>query len=90
MILCEANNTNLAEILATLIWVRTSSKAPLVVLMNAAHAEQMLLALAAGADAVLTPPMKQALVVAHCRALLRRWQNAGHQQSIVAAVTALQ
>ncbi len=90
MILYEADNTDMAEIRATLTWVRTSSKAPLVVLMNVAHAEQMLMALAAGADAVLTPPMKPALVVAHCRALLRRWQHGGHPQSIVAAVTASQ
>ena len=90
MILYEADNTDMAEIRATLTWVRTSSKAPLVVLMNVAHAEQMLIALAAGADAVLTPPMKQTIAVAHCRALLRRWRCAGHKQPMVATVTASQ
>jgi|GEM_PF-963664 len=90
MILYEADNTHLAELQATLTWVRTSSKAPLVVLMNAAHTEQTLLALVAGADAVITPPMKPAIVVAHCRALLRRWRQTGHKPPMLAAVTAAQ
>ena len=90
MILYEADNTHLTELQATLAWMRASSKAPLVVLTDISRAEQTLLALAAGADAVITPPMKPAIIVAYCRALLRRWQHTGHTLPTLAAVTSPQ
>jgi hypothetical protein len=76
LILYEAGSRYAVELQATLNWVRTSSRAPLVVLAGGASAEEALLALVAGADAVITPAIRQEIAVAHCHALLRRWRRA--------------
>jgi DNA-binding response OmpR family regulator len=55
-------------------WIRTSSLAPVVVLTNRLQSEQTIDALTAGADAVISLEMAPDAIVAHCRALMRRWR----------------
>lgn len=74
LILYETDDAQAMEVQATLTWLRMSSRAPLVVLARATSAEYALLALIAGADAVITPAIRLEIVVAQCHALLRRWR----------------
>jgi DNA-binding NarL/FixJ family response regulator len=56
-------------------WIRISSLAPVVVLTHAVHTDRTIDAIASGADAVIPLSVAQDVIVAHCRALMRRWRS---------------
>ncbi len=56
-------------------WIRVGSLAPVVVLVTDDPAEQAFDAIAAGADAVISLHLSSSVIVAHCKALMRRWRS---------------
>ncbi len=76
LILYEAMGIAPAEVQTALCQIRMHSKAPLVALTASARAELTVLALNAGADAVIPLTERQEIITAHCFALIRRWQHA--------------
>jgi DNA-binding response OmpR family regulator len=54
--------------------IRSSSLAPVVVLINKQHPDHTVDAIASGADAVISLELAHDAIVAHCRALMRRWR----------------
>jgi DNA-binding response OmpR family regulator len=55
-------------------WIRAGSLAPIVVLINKAQPDHTVDAIMAGADAVISLEQTSDAIVAHCRALVRRWR----------------
>lgn len=74
LILVEAFGPVTDEQQATLDQIRQSSRAPMVMLTTGERAERTIEGLLAGADAVISLTTALEVMVAHCRALLRRWQ----------------
>lgn len=56
-------------------WIRTGSLAPVVVLTGDKHTDDMVDTIAAGADAVISLQTASDAILAHCRALMRRWSS---------------
>ena len=65
-----------ADTLAAVESIRMGSQAPLVMLMSSYARAEMIDALQAGADAVWALGMPREMLLARCRALLRRWKPA--------------
>jgi DNA-binding response OmpR family regulator len=55
-------------------WIRISSLAPVVVLTHAVQTDRTIDAIASGADAVIPLNFAHDVIIAHCRALMRRWR----------------
>jgi DNA-binding response OmpR family regulator len=55
-------------------WIRSSSLAPVVILTNKQQVEHTVDVISLGADAVISLEQSQDAIVAHCRALMRRWR----------------
>ena len=62
-----------ADIRSALTQIRVGSRAPLVLLTVNYSGESKLNALRAGADAIFPISVPSIVILAHCRALLRRW-----------------
>ena len=75
LILVEAFGTVDNERQAMLNQIRAGSRAPVVMLTSGERAERTIEGLLAGADAVISLSTALDVMVAHCRALLRRWQT---------------
>jgi DNA-binding response OmpR family regulator len=76
LILYEAVGIASGEMQTALHQLRMHSKAPLVAFTSVVQSELTLLALRAGADAVIPLTQRQDIITAHCLALIRRWQQA--------------
>jgi DNA-binding response OmpR family regulator len=74
LILVEAIGLVNEEQQARLSQIRRGSKAPVVVFTQNERPERTIEGLLAGADAVISLTTALDVMVAHCRALLRRWQ----------------
>lgn len=75
LILFEAFGPMSPEQNATLISIRTTSTAPLVLLIGSARPDRTINGILAGADAVMPFNTATDVFVAHCRALVRRWRS---------------
>lgn len=59
----------------TLDAIRTECYAPVVMLTNVEWEERTISGINAGADAVIPLTMATEVILAHCRALVRRWRS---------------
>ncbi len=73
LILLESFGQVDANTLAAVSSIRMGSRAPLVMLMSSYARTEMIDALQAGVDAVWALGMPREMLLARCRALLRRW-----------------
>lgn len=71
----RCNRRELARIIAH---IRRACAAPIIVLARCAVAELTVVALRAGADTVIPLNTTDEVIVARCRALLRRWHATSH------------
>jgi DNA-binding response OmpR family regulator len=73
LIVFNAGNLQSDHICSILLKIRAASLAPLIVLTNEPAEEQVVAVLQTGADAVLSLDVPAEVMVAHCKALLRRY-----------------
>lgn len=73
LILLEAFDRFDGMIETVLADIRLESRVPLVILTNDYSTDQLITALAAGADAIWDINAPQEILLARCKALLRRW-----------------
>jgi DNA-binding response OmpR family regulator len=73
LILFEAFGQVSLEQQAALNSIRTSSLAPIVMLISGVRTERTIDGILAGADAVISLNTANDVIVAHCQALIRRW-----------------
>lgn len=75
LIVVEAAGHSTPQQQRALQWIRVSSLAPVVILTNRLQTDHTVDTITAGADAVIPLDLAHDAIVAHCRALMRRWRD---------------
>ncbi|RIK42501.1 MAG: hypothetical protein DCC55_08680 [Chloroflexi bacterium] len=73
LILLRITDQTYTQVRETIHQIRTCNRAPIVLLTDQQTYEWSLVALPAGADAVMLADAPVGIIVARCMALLRRW-----------------